>query len=172
MTLRLKERELVAVGASVAAGCMPCTDFHVVAARRAKAMDEDIRQAIADALCVRRSAAEVMEAHGLSHLGDTSLAEECGCSGKTTRIKELISIGAAFAVNCTLNLEKHLAAAATVEITADEVQSVVELAGLIKGQAVSHVEKLAGASAAQEIEQARAATGGCCCNRPVTFPGP
>ena len=165
MTLRLKERELVAIGASVAAGCGPCTDFHVAAARRATATDEDIRQAIADALCVRRGAAEVMEARGLSRLGDTGLAKDSGCSGKTTRIKELVSIGAAFAVNCSLNLEKHRATAATVKITADEVRSVVELAGLIKGQAVSHVEKLAGESAeAEETDRARAAAGGCCCN--------
>ncbi len=35
MVIRLKERELAAVGISVAAGCKPCTDHHVKQAREA-----------------------------------------------------------------------------------------------------------------------------------------
>ena len=38
---------LVAVGISVAAGCMPCTDRHVTVARKARASDDEIRQAVA-----------------------------------------------------------------------------------------------------------------------------
>ena len=47
MTLRLKEKELAAVG--VVTGCKPCTDYHVKAAREARASDEEIKQAVADA---------------------------------------------------------------------------------------------------------------------------
>ncbi len=60
MTLRLKERELAVASASVAAGCTPCTDYHVKAAREAKLDDHDIRQAINDAVGVRQDALEVM----------------------------------------------------------------------------------------------------------------
>ncbi|HLE29744.1 MAG TPA: carboxymuconolactone decarboxylase family protein [Anaerolineales bacterium] len=52
-SLAPKEAELIAVGASIAAGCQPCTRFHFQAARAAGADDEEIRQAVRDALEVR-----------------------------------------------------------------------------------------------------------------------
>ncbi len=45
MTMRLKEKELAAVGISLAAGCRPCTDYHLKAVRQAKAGDEEISRA-------------------------------------------------------------------------------------------------------------------------------
>ena len=37
-----KEKELIAVGASIAAGCRPCTEHHVNAAREAGADTADL----------------------------------------------------------------------------------------------------------------------------------
>jgi AhpD family alkylhydroperoxidase len=164
--MRLKEKELIAVGISVAAGCKPCTDYHVKAVRAAKATDDEIRQAIADAMCVRKSALELMDAYALSHLGATNSVADCG-STDTNRIKELVAIGAAFAVNCTTNLEKHVAAAEAVGITKDEVHAVVKLAEFIKGKAAAHVEKLVKVDGDGGEAQPRkqAAAGGCGCGR-------
>ncbi|MHC4141844.1 MAG: carboxymuconolactone decarboxylase family protein [Planctomycetota bacterium] len=64
-----REREIAAVEISVAAGCKPCTDHHVGAAAKAGATDDKISQAVADALNVRRKAADIMEAHALARLG-------------------------------------------------------------------------------------------------------
>jgi AhpD family alkylhydroperoxidase len=141
MTLRLKERELAAVGASVAAGCKPCTDYHVKAAREAKLGDDEIRQAINDAMVVRQNALEAMKAYGLQHLGE-GVDDPGDHGGESTRIKELVAVAAAFAVNCTTNLERHLAAARTLGITDDEIGEVTKLATFIKGKAASHVEKM------------------------------
>ncbi len=167
MVLRLKEREMAAVGASVAAGCKPCTDYHVGASRKAKLTDGEIRQAIDDAMCVRQNALEVMKVHGLHHLGETGDAG--GCGEPTTRTGELVSVAAAFAVNCTANLEKHLAAARALGVSEDEIQDVIKLTGFIKGKAASHVEKMAAPKEAAEpatdtapVPKA-AAAGGCGC---------
>ncbi len=162
MTMRLKERELVAVGISVAAGCKPCTDYHLKAVRKAKATDDEITQATAVAMGVRRSAQNIMEAYGLSQLGATHRVEDC-VDTETHRLKELVSIGAAFAVNCTTNLEAHLAAATSVAISDDDIQGVLMLAQLIKGKAASHVEKLIKISDTDESVQPRKQwSTGCC----------
>ena len=87
MTLRLKERELAAVGASIAAGCKPCTDYHVKAARAAKLDDHEIRQAINEAVGVRQDALEVMKAYGLQHLGEGVDAPGYH-GGESTRVEE------------------------------------------------------------------------------------
>ena len=120
MTLRLKEREMAAVSASVAAGCKPCTDYHVKASREAKLNDDEIRAAIDIAVDMRRSALEVMQAHGLANLGESvEVAHES--APQSTRIREFAAVAAAFAVNCITNLGRHLVAAETLGITEEEI---------------------------------------------------
>jgi AhpD family alkylhydroperoxidase len=143
MQLTFKEKELVNIGASVATGCKPCTDYHFKKVREAGASDEDIKQAISDAMLVRDSAKQIMESHGLKHLGIIKEIDNGGFTGSTTRIKELVSIGAAFAVNCTSNLERHTAAARSVGITDDEISSVLDAALFIKGEAAFYVDQIA-----------------------------
>lgn len=165
MPLALKEKELAAVGISVAAGCKPCTDYHVKAVRAAGAADGEIRQAIADAICVRESALKVMKAHGLQLLGESGGDTGCGCA-ESNRTKELVSIGAAYAVNCTSNLQQHLAAAKNLGIDDEELSEVLSLAGFIKEKAASHVEKIGplGDNAADIRNPSRqTASAGCGC---------
>lgn len=143
MAITPKEKELAAVGMSVATGCKPCTDFHVKAARTSGATDAEIKQAMSDALAVRRGAADIMEAYGLARLGDGHPGAERDRIGTTTRVKELVCIGAAFGVNCVSTLKAHLEAAESVGISHDEINSIVKLSAFIKGKAASHVEHLA-----------------------------
>ncbi len=143
MSLNFKEKELVAVGASVAAGCKPCTNYHFKKVQEAGAFDEEIKQAISDATSMRDSAKRIMEAHALKHLGIVEDVDENDGSENTTRIKELVSVASAFAVNCTSNLEKHIALAQNVGISDSEIKSVLELALFIKGKASSHVDRIA-----------------------------
>ena len=144
MPITPKERELTAVGVSVASGCKPCTNYHIKAVREAGASDDEIRQAVADALRVRVSATEIMEGHALSRLGEAEQPESVDISGETNRVKELVSLGAAFGVNCVSSLKKHLAAAETVGISQDEVAEIVKLAAFVKERARSHVERVVG----------------------------
>jgi AhpD family alkylhydroperoxidase len=144
MPITPKERELAAVGVSVASGCKPCTNYHIKAVREAGASDDEIRQAVADALRVRASATSMMESHALSRLGEGEQPDSAVISGETSRVKELVSVGAAFGVNCVSNLKRHLAAAETVGISQEEVAEIVRLAAFIKERAASHVERLVG----------------------------
>ena len=141
MTLRLKERELVAVGASIAAGCKPCTDYHIKAARAARLSDDEIHQAIKVAISVRQNALEVMKAYGLQHPGE-GVGAPGDNGGVSTRISRLVVVAAAFAVNCTTGLGRHLAAAKIRDIADDEIEEVTKIARFIKGMAASHVENM------------------------------
>ncbi|UCH72626.1 MAG: carboxymuconolactone decarboxylase family protein [Rhodospirillales bacterium] len=149
MTISAKDKELAAVGISVAAGCKPCTDHHVTVARKARATDEEIRAAIAEALAVRGRAAEIMRAYALSHFGATASPDVAEDTGES-RVGALIRVGAAFAVNCTASLEHALAAARRAGIAPDEVAEIVKLAGFIRSRAISHVEKLVDIGAAAD----------------------
>lgn len=143
MAITPKEKELAAVGISLAAGCMPCTDVHVRKARESGASDEEIKQAMNDALSVRRGAADIMEAYGFAHLGGRKPADDSTHAETADRVKELVCIGAAFGVNCVTCLKTHLEAAERAGISHDEITMIVKLSEFIKGKAASHVQHLA-----------------------------
>ena len=142
MSLTLKEKELVAVGNSIAAGCKPCTNYHLKKVKETEATEGEIRQAIEIAAEIRRHAADIMMAHGVRQLGGLDDADYLASAEETSRIKELIAIGAAFAVNCTSTLKHHLKTSGAACISQDDVEEVVKLALFIKEKAASHVEKL------------------------------
>jgi AhpD family alkylhydroperoxidase len=143
MPLAYKEKELANIGASVATGCKPCTDYHFNKVREAGASDEEIRLAISDAMAVRDRAREIMENHGLKHLGMAKTSEiRARHYDETTRIKELVSIASAFAVNCTTSVKEHIAAAKTIGVTEEEMKSVLDAALFIKGEAAHYVGQI------------------------------
>ena len=142
MAITSREKELAAVGISVASGCKPCTNYHVKAARDADASDEDIKQALTDALAIRRIATEIMQHHALSRLGDAEPHDSSEETGDTTRTRELVFIGAAFGVNCVSSLKHHLDASKTVGVTQEEATEVAKLAVFVKQKAASHVERI------------------------------
>ena len=140
MALPPHDKELAAVGISVAAGCKPCTDHHLKAARETGAQDSEIGRAIAIGIEVRAAATQIMEAHALGQPRVVSATAEA--AGASDRIDELIAVGAAFAVNCTSSLEMHLKAATQAGATERELKTVLALAVYIKGKGDSHVEKI------------------------------
>lgn len=145
MSLTVKERELVAVGVSLAAGCKPCADYHLTKVRRAGASDEEIEQAMMDAIAVRDKAKKIMRRHGFKLLGSKRVARTADDDdelGEPTRMRELVSVGAAYAVSCTSSLEEHVATARSVGVADDEIETVVGLARFIRGKADSLCCKL------------------------------
>ncbi|MEJ2702611.1 MAG: carboxymuconolactone decarboxylase family protein [Sedimentisphaerales bacterium] len=56
-----KIKELIAVGAAVAANCHPCVKYHVGKARDMKIAEDEIRQALEVGQMVRQGAAGEMD---------------------------------------------------------------------------------------------------------------
>ena len=169
MSIDRRGREIVAVGVSVAAGCKPCTDHHVREAREAGATDDELRAAVSDAVTVRERATRIMEAHALGTLGRQGSGrsyDEINASAPG-RDRILVSVGAAYAVNCTSTLAGWLAAADEAGITDSDARTVVKLATFIKSKGHSHVEKLASDSSQREVaEPESAGASGCGCAGP------
>ena len=144
MSITIREKELAAVGISVAAGCKPCTDYHLKAARKAGVSDDEIEHAVADAIAVREDATRTMEDYALGQLSETGVDNDPAPTEEAERMQMLVSIGAAFAVNCTASLEQYLVAAESLDLSQDDIATIVKLAAFIKRKASSHVESLVG----------------------------
>ena len=70
MAITPKEKELTAVGISVAAGCEPRSSYHLKEIREDCASANEIKQAVADNLCMRKSSTEIMEDYALVRLDE------------------------------------------------------------------------------------------------------
>ena len=162
-----KEQELVAVGASIAAGCRPCTAYHVRAARVAGADKEEIRQAVNDALDVRRSATASMARLAEKQLGDAPESDATNGSEKTL-IGELVSVGVALAVNCVTDLETHLMAAWQLGATVRQIQTVLDIARAVKSMAGEKAE----AAIAKMAEENKVCADDCGCHADMSHSSP
>ncbi len=85
MKLDERTKELIAVGASVTANCLPCLQYHVTKARESGADDEEISVAIGVARAVRKGAAGKMDdfAAGLRTAAEQvgqGVGQGCGCN--------------------------------------------------------------------------------------------
>jgi AhpD family alkylhydroperoxidase len=152
------EKELIALGASVAAGCQPCTEYHVRAARDAGACERGLYLAVETAIGVRQSATRAMD----------RWAERCQGSrpeldpefrGKTRLARELVSIAAAVCVNSVGDLTIHLTAAGELGATEGQIRSAVAIARAIKRTAEEKLEAViegaarAGAAGTMDAER-------------------
>ena len=73
------QREFVALGAAIGAGCQPCTQYHVRAALKAGLSPEEIRRAIDEAQAVRQEGGVAVANVGRTMLG---LSEEAQGDGR------------------------------------------------------------------------------------------
>ncbi len=84
--LNMRERELVALAAAVASNCIPCVEYHTLAARKAGVTDAHMGEAVRIADTVRRVPARKVLRAALAGLEDRptesaeTLGSVCGCS--------------------------------------------------------------------------------------------
>jgi AhpD family alkylhydroperoxidase len=126
-----KEKELIAIGASVAAGCQPCTEYHVKAARSAGVCDRSLTLAVETALAVRQSATRTMDEWAGECQGARPQLDD-GFRAEKRLIAELTAVAAAFAVNSVGDLRARLQSAGECGATAEQIRSAIVMAGAIK----------------------------------------
>jgi len=143
MALTNKEIESVYFGASIAAGCKPCTSFHFRKLKEAGTSDEEIKNTIADSISIRDIAKKEMENHAMNLLEIYKQSEVNIDNQHPDRLTVLVSIGAAFAVNCTSTLNNYIALGESVDITNEDLNNILRATKLVKMKAASHADKIA-----------------------------
>lgn len=155
MPMTILEKELVALAISVAAGCRPCVTHHLLEVRKAGAGDAAIGKAVDGAVDVRSAATEGMRRHAL---GLDPAGQGRAAAGP---LAGMVALGAALAVNCTAETDKHLSTARSLGVPSDHLDEVFSLAAMIRSKAIGHVEaRLGGAGQGNWGEAPKAAR--CC----------
>ena len=165
--LSKKERELIAVGASISAGCRPCTEYHVRAAREAGSTDVEIGRAVDSALGVRHDSTQIMARFARDLLGgDGNL--DAPIHPDSSILDELVSLAAGLALNCAASVEHHVAVAGRLGASERQVRAALGVARMVKKVADEKVEvaaAAAGASAGPVEADADDSADGCGCDK-------
>ena len=141
--LTQKEKELVAVAASISSGCVPCTMHHLKAAREAGASEAEVLGATRIALDVRDSATEVMAEVGQENLnyGYPGKAQ----SGSLEQpIDNLVALGAALACNSVAGLEYYSAVTRASCASSHQIQTAIGIARSIRKSAAEKADAIVG----------------------------
>lgn len=140
MSLTKSEQELVAIGASVGAGCHPCTEYHLAEATRVGIGRDVLLQAVADAECVKRSAYNELAVRSRELLSEAAELPP-SCCDDTNMTKEFVSVGSAVGANSLAQLRKHIDQARSVGIDSAKLALAVEVARNVQVHAGEYTAK-------------------------------
>ena len=176
--LQAKEQILVGIGAAVAAGCRPCTQTLIRAARAAGACERGIRLAIETGLYAGTCATREMAAWAE---GEQGAAPELDAAFRAEKEKltALVLAGAALAANSTELLGRYLNEAEAVDWSKGEIEAALAAAHTVAKTAAAKVESAAArrgftlrkvsSAYCKEVEESDAneppAAGGCGCGK-------
>jgi AhpD family alkylhydroperoxidase len=158
-----KEKELIALAVSIAAGCQPCTAHHVKVANEVGATETEISAAIENALNVRISATKIMAEIAYANQSDKCVVEP-QIGSLQQLINEVISIGASLACNSVNGLEYHLQRAKITGASDRQIQTALGIARAIKKEAEEKSEAVVeGSGKPAKLQTDESCGNGCGC---------
>jgi AhpD family alkylhydroperoxidase len=129
--LSVEQKELVAVGASVGAGCHPCVDHHLKAGAKTGLEGEQLLAAVTSAERVTAEAAVSMGDHVRASLGPTVTAPAL-----LSQLEQaLASLGAALGANDKNNIERQLRIALDLGASRPQLEQAIETAHTVQENA-------------------------------------
>lgn len=132
--LTQKEKELVAVAASIASGCLPCTTQHINLARETGASESEVLRSIYLASDVRDNATEIMaEAAQGNPVVEYPIGMQTGAMEEP--LDDLVSMGAAMACNSVTGLKYYLTKARAAGASIHQIQTVAGITRAIQKEA-------------------------------------
>jgi AhpD family alkylhydroperoxidase len=129
--LSAEQKELVAVGASVGAGCHPCVDHHLQAGAKAGLEGEQMLAAVTSAERVTAEAAVSIGDHVRAKFGPTVIAPAL-LPGLE---QALASLGAALGANDKQNIERELRSALELGASRPQLEQAIETAHTVQENA-------------------------------------
>lgn len=163
MSLSESDREFVAVGAAIGAGCHPCTQYHTQAALKAGLSLDQVQRAVDQAQAVRSRGGVAVADVGRRILG----VEQQGLpepEPAAHRDHVLVALGAAGGCNSGVLLTEYAEQAVEQGLDGGELREAVDIAEAVKTMAgkflMRDVERVLGR--APERAAVAATDAGCC----------
>ena len=137
MPLELRDRERVAIGASIGSNCEPCITHHLAAGREAGLSQAELDTAVGSAHTVRHEAVELLAARIEELLGHGGDGAKPAAIAQTSKAHELVALGVSVGVNSHPLLHAHIGSALDVGLEVHEVKSALKMAGYVQQHAAA-----------------------------------
>lgn len=140
--LTTREREIVNLGASIAAGCQPCTKYHVKKCREAGISDALIIEVTKKTKQICIQALEIMTDKVFKTLNTGINKEMLTSIGRDGKTEILIGLAASYSMNSTILFKIYLNHAITHEVNGQQISELVEITRFIHDKARAHLDML------------------------------
>jgi AhpD family alkylhydroperoxidase len=140
--LTAKEREIVNLSTSIAAGCQPCTKYHVKKCTEAGISDALILDVTKKTKQICNQAIEIMteKIYTTMNIGrNKEILTHLEIDSKT---EILIGLAASYSMNSTVLFEMFIGHAATQEIGEQQLSELIEINRFIHDKAKAHLDIL------------------------------
>lgn len=139
--LTQKDKELIAVGVSVSAGCVRCSNYHFKQAFEQGASQDEVHHAVIAATAVIKDSLEKLQ-HTAFRLMDINRKEATVNDIEISdTLTALIKLAAAVAVNNEVNVGKYIEAANKLGASSSEIHLTIKLARMIQKRARKFVDE-------------------------------
>jgi len=137
-----KLREIINLGASIAAGCQPCTKYHIKKCIEASMSGIEIHEIIDQALQVTAEAFQIMSLKAINYAnGSNKKVVEFDLKCETKR-DVLVGLVSSYTINNTDIFDFFLKSAYKLGIGDSEISNIMETSKFIYSKAKAHVDIL------------------------------
>jgi AhpD family alkylhydroperoxidase len=152
--LQRKDKELLAVAASLAAGCIPCTRHHAVAVRDAGASEAEVGWAAAVGIAVKRRSLAIMGALAaeLLSLPDSASDRARESAGGESQLAPLVTLAAAVAAHCAPAVEESITRAQELGWTEQDIRRTLGVGRMVRETGARKADEAAGQLLSQTNE--------------------
>ncbi len=151
MALDQKDKELAAIGASIGALCRPCIEHHIPAGRDAGLSETELARAVEVAEDTHRIAVTLLFRRSHELLRAQPPTGAAARQKPTSRLHELVALGASIGANCHPLLEQHVAGALREGLSPGQVRSAIKMAQIVQ----QHAAEITAGKAAAALEAAQ-----------------
>ena len=139
--LSQKEKELIAVGGSVAAGCVKCSHYHFRQAFEQGANQDEVLRTVIGATEVINDSVEILQRTAYDLMDIERDKATTGTNEPTDSLAALIKLAAAVAANNVANTKRYIEAADQLGASSAEIHLAIKLAKVIRNRAGEFVDE-------------------------------
>ena len=133
---------MVNISTSIAAGCQPCTKYHINKCKKTLISVDEINDVIKKTQHIYNNAIVIMTTKALADVNNENYCINKSTIDNTDRINTFIGIAVSYTVNNTTLLRDFLSLADHLEISNNEISEIIEITKFIYAKAKAHVDLL------------------------------
>ena len=139
--LTQKEKELIAVGASISGGCVKCSNYHFKQAFEHGANKDDVHQAVLAATSIIESSVENLQRTAYCLMNIERQAATVRDIDLSDALTAHVMLASAVAANNVANVKKYIGIAGKLGSSPSEIHLTVKLARVIQKRAGEFVDE-------------------------------